>query len=46
MLGALLLAVLASGTVMLDVSGFWQRVIVGCVVLVAVLMDLLRRRGE
>lgn len=42
MLGALLLAVLASGTVMMNVSGFWQRVIVGCVVLVAVLVDLLR----
>ncbi|MCV2866715.1 ABC transporter permease [Albidovulum sediminicola] len=43
-LGALLLAVLANGTVLLNVSGFWQRVIVGCVVLVAVLVDLLRRR--
>ena len=41
-LGALLLEVLASGTVMLNVSGDWQRVIVGCVVLVAVLVDLLR----
>lgn len=44
-LGALLLAVLANGTVLLNVSGFWQRVIVGCVVLVAILVDLLRRRG-
>ena len=43
-LGALLLAVLANGTVLMNVSGFWQRVIVGCVVLVAVLVDLLRRR--
>lgn len=41
-LGALLLQVLASGTVMMNVSGDWQRVIVGCVVLVAVLVDLLR----
>lgn len=45
MLGALLLAVLANGTVMMNVSGFWQRVIVGAVVLVAVLVDLLRRRS-
>ena len=45
-LGALLLAVLANGTVLLNVSGFWQRVIVGGVVLVAVLVDLLRRRGN
>jgi ribose transport system permease protein len=44
MLGALLLAVLANGTVLLNVSGFWQRVIVGCVVLIAVLVDLFRRR--
>lgn len=45
-LGALLLTVLANGTVLLNVSGFWQRVIVGCVVLVAVLVDLLRRRAN
>ncbi|MCJ1901368.1 ABC transporter permease [Paracoccus versutus] len=45
-LGALLLAALANGTVLLNVSGFWQRVIVGLVVLVAVLVDLLRRRGN
>lgn len=44
-LGALLLAVLANGTVLMNVSGFWQRVIVGCVVLIAVLVDLLRRRS-
>ncbi|MEZ5869336.1 ribose transport system permease protein [Defluviimonas denitrificans] len=43
-LGALLLAVLGNGTVLLNVSGFWQRVIVGGVVLVAVLVDLLRRK--
>ncbi|NBQ40252.1 MAG: ABC transporter permease, partial [Alphaproteobacteria bacterium] len=42
MLGALLLSVLTNGTVLLNVSGFWQRVIVGCVVLLAVLVDLLR----
>lgn len=43
-MGALLLTVLANGTVLLNVSGFWQRVIVGAVVLVAVLVDLLRGR--
>ncbi|WP_062111511.1 ABC transporter permease [Aureimonas sp. AU40] len=42
-LGALLLAMLANGTVLLNVSGFWQRVIVGLVVLVAILVDLARR---
>ncbi|MGP4689415.1 ABC transporter permease [Agrobacterium pusense] len=44
MLGAMLLTVLANGTVLLSVSGFWQRVIVGGVVLIAVLVDLFRRR--
>lgn len=44
-LGALLLAVLANGTVLMNVSGYWQRIIVGLVVLIAVLVDLLRRRG-
>lgn len=44
-LGAFLLAILANGTVLMNVSGFWQRVIVGGVVLVAILVDLLRRRG-
>lgn len=43
-LGALLLAMLANGTVLLNVSGFWQRVIVGLVVLVAILVDLARRQ--
>ncbi|MDX7952110.1 ABC transporter permease [Lichenihabitans sp. Uapishka_5] len=42
--GALLLTVLQNGTVLLNVSGYWQRVIIGAVVLVAVLVDLVRRR--
>jgi ribose transport system permease protein len=43
-LGALLLTVLQNGTVLLNVSGYWQRVIIGSVVLVAVLVDLFRRK--
>ena len=42
--GALLLTVLQNGTVLLNVSGYWQRMIVGSVVLVAILVDLLRRK--
>lgn len=42
MLGALLLVRLDNGTVLMNVSGFWQRVIVGAVFLVAMLVDLLR----
>ena len=44
MLGAVLLTVLQNGTVLLNVSGYWQRVIIGSVVLVAVLVDLFRRK--
>ena len=43
-LGAVLLTVLQNGTVLLNVSGYWQRVIIGSVVLVAVLVDLFRRK--
>jgi ribose transport system permease protein len=43
-LGALLMAVLANGIVLLNVSGYWERVIIGLVVLIAILVDLLRRR--
>lgn len=43
-LGALLMAVLANGIVLMNVSGFWERVIIGIVVLVAILVDLTRRR--
>lgn len=44
MFGALLLTVLQEGTVLLNVSGYWERVIVGAVVLLAVLVDMLRRK--
>ena len=43
-LGALLMAVLANGIVLMNVSGYWERVIIGFVVLVAILVDLLRKR--
>ncbi len=42
--GALLMAVLGNGIVLLNISSYWQRVIIGAVVLVAILVDLLRRR--
>jgi ribose transport system permease protein len=43
-LGALLMAVLANGIVLLNVSGYWERIIIGAVVLIAILVDLLRRK--
>lgn len=42
--GALLMAVLGNGIVLLNISSYWQRVIVGAVVLLAILIDLARRR--
>jgi ribose transport system permease protein len=42
--GALLMAVLGNGIVLLGISSYWQRVIIGAVVLVAILIDLFRRR--
>lgn len=44
MLGALLLVILANAIGLANVNGYWQRVIVGGVVLLAVLVDLFRRR--
>lgn len=42
--GTMFGAVLQNGTVLLNVSGYWQRLIIGLVVLLAVLVDLFRRR--
>lgn len=44
LIGALLMAVLANGIVLMNVSGYWERVIIGLVVLIAILVDLARRR--
>lgn len=44
MLGALLLVILANAIGLANVNAYWQRVIVGGVVLLAVLVDLFRRR--
>ena len=38
-IGALIIAVLTTGLVMLDVEAFWQFIVVGTVVIVAVLID-------
>ena len=39
MIGALIIAVLTTGLVMLNVDAFWQFIVVGTVVIVAVLID-------
>jgi ribose transport system permease protein len=38
------MAVVSNGLSLLNVSGYWERVVVGGIVLVAVLPDLLRHR--
>ena len=38
-IGALIIAVLTTGLVMLNVQAFWQFIVVGIVVIVAVLID-------
>jgi ribose transport system permease protein len=43
--GTLLMATVSNGLSLLNVSGYWERVVVGAIVLLAVLGDLLRRRN-
>lgn len=44
LIGALILAVLRNGLNLLAVSAFWQQVVIGAVIALAVLVDTLRRR--
>ncbi|MEU4546286.1 ABC transporter permease [Nonomuraea dietziae] len=44
--GALILAVLRNGLNLLSVSAFWQQVVIGVVIALAVLVDTLRRRSS
>ncbi|MBO2450982.1 substrate-binding domain-containing protein [Actinomadura barringtoniae] len=45
LIGALILAVLRNGLNLLSVNAFWQQVVIGVVIALAVLLDTLRRRG-
>jgi ribose transport system permease protein len=45
-LGAMIIGVLNNGLVLLDVSPFWQQVIKGVVILLAVIIDKANRRDE
>ncbi|MFI0445744.1 substrate-binding domain-containing protein [Actinomadura sp. 6N118] len=45
LVGALILAVLRNGLNLLSVNAFWQQVVIGVVIALAVLLDTLRRRG-
>jgi ribose transport system permease protein len=44
--GTLLTAVLANGLSLMNVSAYWARVVIGGIVLIAILGDLLRQRGN
>jgi ribose transport system permease protein len=46
LLGALFMALLGNGIVLMNVSSYWERVIIGLFVLIAVIVDLIRRRGS
>ena len=43
-IGATLMGVLSNGIVLMDVSSYWERVIIGIVVIAAVLVDILRAK--
>jgi len=45
-LGAMIIGVLNNGLVLLDVSPFWQQVIKGLVILLAVIIDRSNQKGE
>ena len=45
-LGAVFMGTLANGIVLLGISAYWERVIIGAVVMVAVIIDILRTRRK
>ncbi|MGA5038348.1 substrate-binding domain-containing protein [Streptomyces capoamus] len=45
LIGALILAVLRNGLNLLSVSAFWQQVVIGAVIALAVLLDTVRRKA-
>lgn len=45
-LGAIFMGVLVNGIVLLDISPYWEKVIIGSVVIIAVLLDYLRKRNR
>ncbi|NDL56933.1 ABC transporter permease [Phytoactinopolyspora mesophila] len=46
LVGALIIGFLRNGLNLLDVSAFWQQVIIGAVIAIAVMTDTLRRRSK
>jgi ribose transport system permease protein len=46
LVGALIVAVLNNGLTLMNVSFYWQLVVKGAVIILAVLLDRLRTRGQ
>ena len=46
LLGALIIGVLHNGLNLMEVSAFWQQAFIGSVIIIAVLIDQLRKRGR
>ena len=42
--GALLMGVLRNGLTLLDIASVWQKIVIGCVIVIAVLLDYYRRK--
>lgn len=45
LIGALLMAVIRNGLTLMHISAFYQQIVIGAVIILAVLVDRLRRRG-
>jgi ribose transport system permease protein len=45
LIGALIIGFLRNGLNLLDVSAYWQMIVIGCVIVAAVFVDVLRQRG-
>lgn len=43
-LGVIIMGIIRNGLILLDVSAFWQKVAIGCILLIAVLIDSLRKK--
>ena len=45
LIGTMLMAVIANGMVMLKISAYWQNLVIGAIIIIAVGMDQLKRRS-
>jgi len=43
--GVFIMGILRNGLNLMNVSVFWQQILIGCVIILAVYIDVLRRRA-